>query len=88
MGWSTELADFRAQYWIAAEEQLRESQKHETLTLGYWANLAVGLVNAVMAALPDSVVPDVLTEQERRRRLGELDQKRVQKKIRDDLRAK
>ena len=77
--------DLRAHYWLEAHRNIEESHQHDTATQGYWLNLAVAGVNALMALLPDSALEDVMVDLARQAQLGRLSQKTVQRKIAKDL---
>jgi hypothetical protein len=82
------LTDPRAKYWLEAHRNIQESHQYDKATQGYWLNLAVAGVNALMAALPDSVLEDVMVDLARQEQLGRLNQKTVQGKIKEDLGGK
>ena len=81
------MTDPRAKYWLEAHRNIEESVKYKTPEMGYWLNLAVAGVNALMASLPDGALDDVMVELSRRERFESLNQKIVQQKIVSDLKG-
>ena len=53
------MPNIRGQYWIEATENIREANSLDISDPEFWAAWISALVNATMAAVPDSVIAEV-----------------------------
>lgn len=78
------MSDFRTQYFLEAQANIREANKLDVDDQEYWALLICAIGNATMAAVSDTVAKDVVFLTTNR----QAKQKAVQKGIKGNLRAK
>jgi hypothetical protein len=77
--------DFRTKYYLEAIDNIRESQKCDPNSVGYWANISCAVANALMATISDDLAEEVLEELGRRARVKRQNQRRTQARIKRDL---
>lgn len=75
--------DIRGQHWLEASDCIAKANSRNMADPLFWAFTLSALVNATMAAAPDSVMDEVEVLKARRLR----QQRKVQKGIKRDLQA-